>query len=209
MISSIQFIKYLFVASILLANIIACKIINVGGLILPAAVIIYPLTFLFSDVVAEIEGKQSARDLVMAGLYMSIIMAAILLIVKILPPASFWKNQDAYNVILGSTPRIVFASMIAYIVSQNHDVWAFHWWREKTSGKYLWIRNNLSTIVSQFIDSGLFIGIAFAGTYPADMVTAMICSQYLVKVGIAILDTPFCYLLVRLYGNHREQAQSV
>jgi uncharacterized integral membrane protein (TIGR00697 family) len=206
-VANIRFIKYLFVTSLLLANIMASKIIVIGGLILPAAIILYPLTFLFTDVVSEIEGRESARTLVMTGFYMSIVMVAVLFIGKLLPPAPFWQHQGAYETILGSTPRIVLASMIAYLISQNHDVWAFHWLKKKTEGRYLWLRNNLSTVVSQLIDSVLFIGIAFAGTYPMKTIAVMIASQYLVKVGIALLDTPFCYLLVKAYGDSREQVQ--
>jgi len=204
---NIQFIKYLFVTSLLLANILASKIIVVGGLVLPAAIILYPLTFLFTDVVAEVEGKKSASSLVMAGFYLSIFMVAVILAGRLLPPAGFWKHQEAYTAILGSTPRIVLASMIAYLISQNHDVWAFHWWREKTGGRHLWLRNNLSTIVSQMIDSGLFIGIAFWGTVPPATIGVMILSQYAVKVGIALLDTPICYLMVRLYESDRKHLQ--
>jgi uncharacterized integral membrane protein (TIGR00697 family) len=204
---NIQFIKYLFVTSLLLANILASKIIVVGGLVLPAAIILYPLTFLFTDVVAEVEGKKSASSLVMAGFYLSIFMVAVILAGRLLPPAGFWKHQEAYTAILGSTPRIVLASMIAYLISQNHDVWAFHWWREKTGGRHLWLRNNLSTVVSQMIDSVLFIGIAFWGTVPPATIGVMILSQYAVKVGIALLDTPICYLMVRLYESDRKHLQ--
>ena len=204
---NIQFIKYLFVCSLLLANILACKIITVGGLMLPAAIVVYPLTFLVTDVVAEIEGKKSAKALVMTGFYMSLFMVFVILAGKILPPAGFWEHQEAYNIILGSTPRIVMASMMAYIISQSHDVWAFHWWKKKTGGKHLWLRNNLSTIVSQLIDSVLFITIAFWGLFPPAAIGMMILSQYLVKIGIALLDTPICYILVRFYGGNREQVQ--
>jgi uncharacterized integral membrane protein (TIGR00697 family) len=206
-VTDIRFIKYLFVTSLLMANILASKIVVIGGLILPAAIILYPLTFLFTDVVSEIEGKESARTLVMTGFYMSIVMVAVIFLGKLLPAAPFWQHQGAYEIILGSTPRIVLASMIAYLISQNHDVWAFHWLKKKTGGRYLWLRNTCSTVASQLIDSVLFIGIAFAGTYPAKTIAVMIVSQYLVKVGIALLDTPFCYLLVRAYGNRREQVQ--
>ena len=204
---NIQFIKYLFVSSLLLANILAAKIIVVGELVLPAAIILYPFTFLFTDVVAEVEGKKSASSLVMAGFYLSIFMVVIILAGKLLPPAEFWRHQEAYTVILGSTPRIVLASMIAYLISQNHDIWAFHWWRKKTAGRHLWLRNNLSTIVSQMIDSVLFIGIAFWGTVPPATIGVMIISQYVVKVGIALLDTPICYLMVRLYESDRKHLQ--
>ncbi len=206
-VADIRFIKYLFVTSLLMANILASKIVVIGGLILPAAIILYPLTFLFTDVVSEIEGKESARTLVMTGFYMSIVMVAVIFIGRLLPAAPFWQNQGAYEIILGSTPRIVLASMIAYLISQNHDVWAFHWLKKKTEGRYLWLRNTCSTVASQLIDSVLFIGIAFAGTYPMKTIAVMIASQYLVKVGIALLDTPFCYLLVKAYGDSREQVQ--
>lgn len=204
---NIQFIKYLFITSLLLSNILACKIITLGGLILPAAVIFYPLTFLFTDVVAEIEGKKSASSLVMMGFYMSLFMVLVIFAVKLLPAAGFWKHQEAYNAILGATPRIVIASMIAYVLSQRHDVWAFHWWKRRTEGRHLWLRNNLSTIVSQLIDSILFITIAFWGIFSPSAIGIMILSQYAVKVVIALLDTPLCYLLVRFYGSNREQIQ--
>jgi hypothetical protein len=141
------------------------------------------------------------------GFFMSLFMVLALFIGKLLPPAFFWEHQDAYNTILGATPRIVFASMVAYLVSQNHDVWAFHWWKQKTAGRYLWLRNNVSTMVSQLIDSILFIGIAFTGVYPVKAIVGMILGQYLIKVCIAVLDTPFCYMLVRLYAKDSEQKQ--
>ncbi|MCK9274456.1 MAG: queuosine precursor transporter [Syntrophales bacterium] len=204
---NIGFIKYLFLACLLLANILASKIVCVGGFILPAAIILYPFTFLLTDVVSEIEGRKSARDLVIAGFYLSCIMVLVLFLGKILPPASFWPHQEAYETILGATPRIVAASMIAYLISQNHDVWAFHWWKQKTAGRHLWLRNNMSTVVSQLIDSVIFIVIAFGGIYPVTVIGTMIISQYAVKLVIALVDTPFCYILVRLYGNNRKQVQ--
>lgn len=162
----LQAVKYLFVTFLLLSNIMASKIVSIFGLLLPAAVIAYPVTFLFTDVVAEVEGKKSARSLVMTGFYLSLVMVALLWAARLLPPAPFWTHQEAWDRILGATPRIVLASMLAYVVSQNHDVWAFHWWKEKTAGRHLWLRNNLSTMVSQLIDSALFITVAFWGLYP-------------------------------------------
>ncbi len=204
---NIQFIKYLFISALLLSNILASKIIAIGTFVLPAAIILYPLTFLLTDVVAEVEGKKSASSLVMTGFYMSILMVLAILAGKLLPPAEFWKHQEAYEIILGATPRIVLASIIAYLISQSHDIWAFHWWREKTDGRHLWLRNNLSTIVSQLIDSVLFICIAFWGTFTPAMIGIMILSQYIIKVIIALLDTPACYLLVRFYESDRKHLQ--
>lgn len=204
---NIRLLKYFFITSLLLSNILASKIIILGGLLLPAAIILYPLTFLVTDVVGELEGKKSARSLVMAGFYMSLFMVLALCVARWLPAAPFWGHQEAWNAILGATPRIVMASMIAYLVSQMHDVWAFHWWRKKTEGRHLWLRNIASTVLSQGIDSVLFITIAFGGLYEWPAIAVMVGSQYLVKVGIALLDTPLCYLLVRYYGNNREHIQ--
>lgn len=117
---------------------------------------------------------------------------------KVIPPADFWEGQDAYNAILGSVPRIVLASMVAYLVSQHHDVFAFHFWRRLTNGRFLWLRNNASTMVSQGIDTVLFITIAFAGTVPLDILGSMLATQYVIKLLIAVADTPLCYALVKL-----------
>ncbi len=97
----------------------------------------------------------------------------------------------------GDGSRIVAASMVAYLISQLHDVWAFLFWRRVTAGKHLWLRNNLSTIVSQFLDSIIFITLAFAGTVANAVLVNMIISQYLVKIILVLADTPFCYLAVR------------
>ncbi|RLG68080.1 MAG: VUT family protein, partial [Methanobacteriota archaeon] len=97
--------------------------------------------------------------------------------------------------VLGPAPRIVAASMVAYLVSQHHDVFAFHFWKKKTGGKHLWIRNNASTVVSQLVDSVIFITLAFYGVTP---LLPLIFGQWVVKMFIAVMDTPFCYLACKL-----------
>jgi uncharacterized integral membrane protein (TIGR00697 family) len=128
---------------------------------------------------------------------MNLVMTAYLYLGRVLPPASFWSHQAAYETILGTIPRIVAASMVAYLVSQLHDVWAFLFWRRVTKGKHLWLRNNLSTMASQLLDSVIFITLAFAGTVELSVLGNMIAGQYLVKFILALADTPFCYLAVR------------
>ena len=114
------------------------------------------------------------------------------------PGADFWTNQEAFESVLGNTWRIVLASFIAYIISQNHDIWAFLFWRKKTEGKYLWLRNTLSTIVSQFIDTVVFLFIAFYGQFP---IGGMIVGLFIVKVILALVDTPFIYLVRYFYNK--------
>jgi len=123
----------------------------------------------------------------------------------LLPPAPFWEGQSAYESILSMVPRITLASMIAYLVSQHHDVFAFHFWRQKTKGRFLWLRNNASTMVSQALDTGLFITIAFWGVYSTEILLNMLRTQYIIKLAIAACDTPFCYMLVGLLRERVKQ----
>ncbi|NLI69872.1 MAG: queuosine precursor transporter [Firmicutes bacterium] len=193
----LQILTALFVTCLLVSNIIAGKLFSWGQLILPAAVFAYPVTFVITDTVSEVWGKKEANRLVWLGLWMSLVMIAFLTLGKFLPPSPLWRNQNAYETILGTVPRMVAASMAAYLVSQLHDVWAFLFWRRVTMGKHLWLRNNLSTIASQFLDTVIFITLAFAGTVAPAVLVNMIISQYLVKIILALADTPFCYLTVR------------
>jgi len=178
------------------ANIITVKLIAIGGWIVPAGIIAYPLTFLFTDVITELYGRKTASRVVWLGFGASILMVILVVGGRLLPPASFWEGQAAYESVLGLVPRIVLASMIAYLVSQHHDVFAFQFWREKTKSRFLWLRNNASTMVSQALDTVLFITIAFWGIVPNSILVNMLFTQYVIKLGIAALDTPFCYLLV-------------
>lgn len=188
----------LFVTCLLVANIIAVKLISIGGWVVPAGVIAYPLTFLFTDVITELYGRRIASKVVWVGFGANILMVTLVFCAKLLPPAPFWEDQLAYETILGMVPRIVLASMISYLISQHHDVFAFHFWRQKTKARFLWLRNNASTMVSQALDTGIFITIAFWGIVPTGILANMLLTQYIIKLAIAAADTPFCYLLVGL-----------
>ena len=183
----------IYAGSLVLAAVMASKIITVGRLVVPAGVFAYCFTFLITDVVSEIWGKQQAQTVVMGG-FITLVLVFVLTALSIVwPPASFWPHQRAYQTILGSSARIMVASLAAYLFSQYHDVWAFHFWRRVTKERFLWLRNNASTIISQLLDSVVFITIAFYGSMP---LMELILGQWVVKVGIAVLDTPFVYLLV-------------
>ena len=113
-----------------------------------------------------------------------------------LPPFEFWENQEAYKSVLGSVPRIVIAGLITYMISQTLDVKLFNMLKIRHHGKHLWIRNNVSTIISQLVDSFLFILLAFYGTMTLNNIVSTALAQFGVKVILALLDTPFCYWLV-------------
>ncbi|MEE9201884.1 MAG: queuosine precursor transporter, partial [Dehalococcoidia bacterium] len=163
----------LFVGALLVANFIAVKLVSVGPFLVPAGVIAYPLTFLLTDTIAEVYGKGTARRVVWAGFGVNLIAVAMVMVALRLPPAPFYEGEAAFRATLGMVPRIVLASLVAYLVSQHHDVLAFHFWRRRTRGRYLWFRNNASTIVSQLLDTVLFITIAFAGTMPLGAVASL------------------------------------
>ncbi len=191
----------IFTALIVIANVISSKIIFVGeigsvNLIGPAGVIVYASTFLITDIIGEIYGKEYSKKAVITGFFANIIAVIAILIAINWTPAPFLSNEflNSFNKILGFAPRIVLASMIAYLISQTHDVYAFHFWKRKTKGKHLWLRNNASTIVSQAIDTAVFITIAFYGLVANEVLLSMIFGQYVLKVFIALFDTPFIYI---------------
>lgn len=191
----------IFTALIVIANVISSKIIFVGeigsvNLIGPAGVIVYASTFLITDIIGEIYGKEYSKKAVITGFFANIIAVVAILIAINWTPAPFLSNEflNSFNKILGFAPRIVLASMIAYLISQTHDVYAFHFWKRKTKGRHLWLRNNASTIVSQAIDTAVFITIAFYGLVANEVLLSMIFGQYVLKVFIALFDTPFIYI---------------
>jgi len=188
----------IFAALAVLANVLAVKRIAVGALIGPAGVLVYSSTFLITDILGEIYGKEYGKRAVIAGFFANIVaLVSILIAVSWQPAPSYVmppELEKAFEEIFSFAPRIVIASMIAYLISQTHDVYAFHFWKVKTGGKYLWLRNNASTMVSQLIDTVLFITIAFYGVVPGEALVGMILGQYIIKVAIALLDTPFMYL---------------
>lgn len=187
----------IFSGLLVIANVLAVKPVAIFGTVVPAAVITYAITFAITDTVNEIWGAKRSAQLVSAGFVVSIVVAVFIRIAIWMPAADGWEGIQAFADMLGGNIRIVIASMIAYLVSQFHDVWAFSYWRKVTSGKHLWLRNNASTIVSQFIDSTLFITVAFYGVWGGmDIILPAIIGQFTVKIVIALVDTPFVYGMV-------------
>lgn len=180
----------LFTGSLVIAAVLAAKVVVVGPFIVPAGVLAFSLTFLCTDIIAEVYGKKAAHQTVLAG-FIALIATLILIRISLVwPEAPFWKGQEGFESILGTSERIIIASIVAYLISQNADVWVFSKLRRLTNGRFLWLRNNLSTIVSQFLDSVVFVLIAFYGSLP---VFEIIIGQWAVKSLIALLDTPFIY----------------
>ncbi|MCK5040295.1 MAG: queuosine precursor transporter [Candidatus Aenigmarchaeota archaeon] len=201
----VEYIIAVFAGLVLVANMVASKVVTFGNFVVPAAIIAYSATFLLTDILSEKWGKKYAKKAVWCGFLASVAMVIIIKISVLWTPAIFMSEEflSAFNMIFSSAPRIVFASMIAYLISQHHDVIAFEFWKKQTGGKYLWLRNNASTVVSQFIDSAIFVTIAFWGVMP---IAPLIFGQWVVKMIIAVIDTPFIYLACSLIDKTKAKS---
>ncbi|MCQ2079867.1 MAG: queuosine precursor transporter [archaeon] len=188
-----------FVSALVVSNLLATKVLRIGPFEAPAAVVAYPVTFLMTDVIGEIWGKGHAQRVVYIGILCQIITLAMALCAIYLPPAPYMTEFDEeYRNVLGSTARVVCASLLGFIASQTCDVLIFHGIRDR-SLKHKWIRNNVSTMCSQVVDSSIFITIAFFGT-GMDLVS-MAIGQIALKWIIALADTPVFYALTK---NNRQ-----
>jgi len=159
----------------------------------------YPLTFLVTDVISEIYGLRRSNQVVIAGLICSLLMMGLVMLADALPliPTGSPVNSEIFSLVFGSTPAAVAASMLAYITAQFADIRVFHFWKQYTKGKHLWLRNNVSTIVAQFIDTTVIFTLLCAlGVLPWDKYWALYFSSILFKIIIALCDTPFFYIAV-------------
>lgn len=177
------FLIIIFCTILVLTNILCQWQYSFMGFTIVYGLFTYPLTFLITDVVSEIYGKTSCRKLVLIGLIFATIPSLYL-----------------------STLQITIGSMLAYILSQTHDVWSFHWWRKFTNGKHLWLRNNASTIVSQLIDTVVFTSVAFYGVLEADVIFSIMYTEYPIKIAYALIDTILLYLVIGIYKNKSIEA---
>jgi queuosine precursor transporter len=196
----------LFVTALICANLLGVKIITLLGISVSVGIFMFPITFLVTDIVAEIFGKARTKQLVKIGALALIITFVFTWISVKLDPNPRYTYNTAYELIFSGSLRMIFASLIAFLISQYHDIWAFHFWKDKTKGKYLWLRNNASTFVSQLLDSTIFMFIAFykfAPQYDFIFILKLIIPYWLIKVVFAAIDTPFCYWGVKWFNKEK------
>ena len=187
-----------YVTCLLLSNLIAGKMWAVTeNITLPAAVILFPITYIFGDVFTEVYGFKRARILIWLGFGCSFFAVMIYLITISLPHPGFWNNQDEYVVVMGTTPRVALASFIGYLFGEFSNSMVLSKLKVKTKGKNLWLRTILSTVIGEGFDSIIFIGISFWGTMENSVLLQMILFQYLFKVVYEILFTPITYAVVK------------
>jgi len=186
----------LFVTCLLISNIIASKLMQVGGIVLPSAVILFPVTYILADVFTEVYGFKKTRMVIWIGFAANAFMSLVFLIVIALPHPSFFANQAAYATVLGSTPRVLAASLAGYWAGEFSNSIVLSVLKKATKGRYLWTRTISSTIVGEGLDTILFISIAFVGTMPSPALLQMMLAQYLFKVSYEVVCTPLTYLVV-------------
>lgn len=177
-------------------TIFGTKLFEISVGILP-----YPITFLITDLISEIYGKKRANDVVIMGIFASFFAMLIVYIGNIVPATSWSPVKDSmYTTVFGSTAIAVLASMMAYLFAQFIDIQIYHFWKRLTKGKHLWLRNNFSTFLSQFVDTFtvLFLLCSF-GEIEWDLFAGLLIAGFLFKVMIAAIDTPFLYLGVYLF----------
>ncbi len=193
-----------FVTGLITANIIGVKLVQVAGIVVPAAILIFPLSYLFGDVLTEVYGYARAREVIWIGFACNALAVAAIWLGGILPPAGFWTQQPAYQAILGYAPRLLAASFSAYLAGEFVNSFVLARLKVLTRGRWLWTRTISSTLIGQGIDSLIFITLAFAGTIPQAAISQLILAQWLLKTIYEVLATPFTYAVVG-YLKRREQ----
>jgi uncharacterized integral membrane protein (TIGR00697 family) len=186
----------IFVACLLTSNIISGRLIQVGNITLTAAVIIFPITYIFGDVMTEVYGFKKARLTIWLGFFCNFLMILLFTITLAIPAPSFFGGTEAYKTVLSTTPKIFVASLLAYVVGSFANSVVMSRLKIATEGKYLWIRTIGSTIVGEACDSIIFITIVFYGTLPLNAFFTMMIAQYIWKVAYEVIITPVTYKIV-------------
>lgn len=192
-----DFLFALFVASMVIVNTLGTKITTILGVRCSVGIFFVPVLFLVTDIVGEVYGRKEASTFVnMATLMLVLLFVMTYVCIRVKPNAG-WDMQEQYEAIFGSSLRMTIASLVSFVIAQQLDVFMFAFWGRVTRGKALWVRNNLSTIVSQLLDTTIFEFIAFWHLTPkftTSYVISLIIPYWLFKVVFALLDTPLCYL---------------
>ncbi|MBS3141394.1 queuosine precursor transporter [Candidatus Woesearchaeota archaeon] len=185
----------LYVAFVLISNIIAYKIVafNLGFITFfaTAATLVFSVTFLLTDIVNEKFGRKETHKMIFLAFITQVAVAFFIWLALNLEPAPFWGDQEIFEKILGFAPRIMLASWIAFLISENTDAFIFSWFKKVTKGKHLWARNIFSSIPAMALDTVIFVSIAFYGVQP---LWPLIIGVVAIKWGIGVINIPFMYL---------------
>lgn len=186
----------LFVTCLLTANIMAAKLIALGGVVLTAGIVVFPVSYIVGDVLTEVWGYAAARRVIWLGFACNALMVAAIWLGGEIPSAPFWKGGAAYAEILGQTPRILLASFVAYLFGEFANSYVLAKMKIMTRGRWLWTRTIGSTVVGQALDTAVFVALAFGGSVPAGALTGIMVGQWIAKVLYEAAATPLTYAAV-------------
>ncbi len=192
------YLAAIFIAALVVCNLIANKFITIDlgfkTFVISAGVLPYPLTFLITDILSEIYGKKKTTRIVWAGFAASIfVLGTLLLAQQFSAIEGSPVNDETFNKVFGNSWRVIFASMTAYLCAQIIDVRIYHFWKQKTTGKHLWLRNNFSTVFSQLVDTSLVVIVLFVGIRSNTEILQLIIDGWIFKMLCAFIDTPLLY----------------
>lgn len=194
----------LFVAVLLISNIASSKIVALGPWTFDGGTILFPISYIFGDVLTEVYGYRKSRQVIWIGFGCALLMTVVLALVGYLPSASEWQNQEAYNSILGATPRIVAGSLIAYFAGEFSNSFILAKMKILTKGRWLFTRTIGSTLVGEGIDTLIFVLVAFGGIYSTSTIMAIIVFNYIFKVGFETIVTPLTYAAINYLKKHEK-----
>lgn len=192
----LNFITASLVAVLLISNITATKIIALGPLVFDGGTFLFPLAYIFGDVLTEVYGYRASRRVIWTGFFWVLMSALVFQVVVLAPPAEDYLLQDSFAAILGQTPRILVASLLGYWLGEFSNSYTLARLKVLTEGRWLWLRTISSTLVGQGLDSAVFVLVAFAGLYDSELLLTMIVSNYLFKVAVEVVFTPVTYAVV-------------
>ncbi len=198
-------IAVFFVSILLISNVASAKIVEFGPFTFDGGTLLFPLSYIFGDILTEVYGYKNTRGVIWLGFFSALMMSVIFIVVGKLPAAPGWDNQAAYDAILGLTPRIVVASLIAYFSGEFSNSFILAKMKILTKGKWLWTRTIGSTIVGELVDSALFVSIAFIGILPGSLVFTLIVSNYVFKTLVEIVFTPATYAIIGFLKKHERE----
>jgi hypothetical protein len=186
-----------FVGVLIISNLASTKILALGPFTFDGGTILFPLAYVFGDVLTEVYGYRRSRRVIWTGFFWLVVTAGVLAIVDALPPAEGWDLQQSFHAILGQAPRIVAASLIAYFCGEFANSFVLAKLKVATEGRWLWSRTIGSTVIAQALDTAIFLGVAFWGVLPDELLLAVFVSNYVFKVGTEVVLTPLTYQVVR------------
>lgn len=192
----LDWIVGIFVTVLLVSNLVGPKVAQIGPFTMGAGIFLFPIDYIFGDVLTEVYGYAYSRRVIWIGFGSALLASVVFFIVDAMPPAAGYHGQEAFHSVLGQFPRIVAASLVAYLIGEFSNSVVLARLKVRTQGRHLWMRTIGSTLVGEAIDSAVFYPLAFLGAWSPDLVLRVAITNYLIKVIVEVLFTPLTYFVV-------------